>query len=314
MSKNCLVGRLLKVCKLGTLALALIAPEAAHAIAAHRNYSYEKTGATRTTIVAAYGDSIVAGYCGVGCTQNSYAQFYTHLNKDSTATALNSNINGWIRAVSGHMADQVVAEMKKDVANLERADVVTLEACGNDYLTARSAFQNRRSKDYCNKARLDSAVADCKDGISQLVDTMASKSKKGALLRIMNIYYPGMLKDAETSCKGTSNADHFLRAIVEGNWFTCDYAYRKGIACVDAFADFNTADSNRSKIAWRAGESLEDYSFRLTVMNRDFITDPTKKKTSDGKVIRLLLDDNTHPNQTGHARIGWLHHYAGYRH
>ncbi len=287
-------------------------PDSAHALAGHRNYAYDRPGAAKTLTATFFGDSIVAGYCGLNCIQNSYAHFYTHLNSASASSAGNASIQGLIRGVSGNMSDQVLADMKQSDAELEASDIVTLEACGNDYLSARSAYKDTFGRDRCNGARLEAAVSDCKRSVSQMIDYMVSRSRPGTLIRVMNIYYPGLLKDAQGSCSGVNHADRFLQVIVEGNWYTCDYAWRKGVACIDSFADFNASDSNRSKIAWKAGESLKDYAFRLTVLNRDVITDPTKKASAGGKLTNLLINDNTHPNQVGHARLGALHHLAGY--
>lgn len=312
------------VLTLCVIASGLFISKNAHAFAAKRDSHYTQPGAKKTWVVTSLGDSIAAGFCGVGCLgMESYVHYFAYHNEGSVAKTLNVNIESRGRAISGYTSGEILkfmdytsngnGESAVDPSqvnvpqDLRDADVITMDACGNDYLPARREFIKT-----CNVAPLRKAVQTCKTNIEKIYAKAQSLAKPTALLRVMNIYYPGMNKDKEGQCNGRSYYDTFLDHAIEGNYHICEIARRRGIPCADAFSVMNTADENREKIAWIPGESLESYKERVTVTYKDLLTDPTEKKRLDGSVVSLMQEDNIHPTDEGHSRIAYAHQELGY--
>lgn len=279
----------------------------AYSMAAHRNYDFQQTQPlARQWIVTHYGDSIAAGYCGIGCTLDSYAQYFAFKNESSVARSQGVNIIGRIRATTGHKAEDISREIDENSLDARLSDIITVEACGNDYLPSRQEF-----KTSCDPRTIEKALDSCKSNITDIINKLVLYAHPGARIRMMNMYYPGLLKDEKQKCHGKMLIDYFLPILVEGNWYTCNYAHQYHIACVDAFALMNSADEDQAKIAWIPGETLESYQTRLLVTYRHLLSDPSQKKTSNG-VISLIQSDDIHPNSIGHQKLGLLHHLAGY--
>lgn len=296
--------------------------ESAHAFAANRDTHYSQPGAKRTWIVTSLGDSIAAGYCGVGCLgMDSYVHYFAYRNDGSIAKALNVNVESRGRAVSGFTSGEILDWMDhvpsspipgQDASGLDlpqdlrEADVITIDACGNDYLPARRKF-----RETCEEGEVRKSIQTCRTHLDRIFRKAKSLAKENALIRVMNLYYPGVDRDREGRCGERSHFDAFLEFLVEGNYYTCEIARRHGIPCADAFSVMNAPDEDRERIAWIPGESLEEYKQRLTVTYKHLLSDPTQKRTPAG-VVNLMQDDNVHPTAEGHARIGYAHQALGW--
>lgn len=282
----------------------------AWAMGAGRDY-YVNNGSSNEWTVVSYGDSIPQGFCGIGCSMPSYVEYFTHLNPVNLGKSQGININGAIKAVAGMEAYQIWEQIQMSAELAEEADLILVDACGNNFLPARKTFRGT-----CEGQVLHRALKNCKDGMESILRALHQLGKsKGSRIRVMNLYYPGVNDDRADQCDdGVQNFDAFLSVLAESNWHTCDSARQMGIPCADAFAAFNAADidstgegiSDREKLSWIPGESLSDYRHRITSTYRDLITDPRQKKTKTG-TINLMQSDNTHPNKKGHSLIGQVH-------
>lgn len=289
------------------LLLNFLAPSHAIALAAHRNYEFAQPNPlTKQWIVTHFGDSIAAGYCGIGCVLDSYVQYYAYKNPIGIAQSQGVHVIGRIFATTGDTSEQVVREINEKNFDIRLADVITVEACGNDYLPSRRQFRKT-----CNLKVIESALETCKINMREIINMLVFYARPGARIRVMNIYYPGLNKDLQKGCGGKKFFDSFLPILVEGNWYTCDYALKNNVICLDAFALMNASDEDQQKIVWIPGESLESYQTRLLITYKNLLTDPSQKKTSQG-IISLMQSDDIHPNKIGHQRLGLLHHLAGY--
>jgi lysophospholipase L1-like esterase len=298
--------RLLPVALFINLSFALVASQSllaprAHAFAAHQNYNSHRPGTHGTWVVTSFGDSIAAGFCGFMCTMDAYPQYYSHLNPENISTRENVDIDGRVRAVSGYTSQQILDWIDLYRSDVQQSDVLTVEACGNDFLPARRSFQDR-----CDEKPLLTALETCKENLASIYDRLLHESKPGVRIRTMNLYYPAMNADRSKGCGGRTTFDAFLHYVAEGNYYACELARQRGIPCVDSFAEMNVADADRDKVAWIPGESLEDYRTRVTVLYKHLLTDPADKVTAQGRVS-YIQSDNTHPSREAHSRLGALH-------
>jgi len=130
------------------LLLAATNPDTAKAGAGDFSYS---TGSGTQQSWSGFGDSIMAGYCGLFCSIKSYASYYA----DAAAAE-----NGWAvdlqaRPQSGETTIQIYDEMNNHISELRSADLVIWSAGGNDFLDARSSY-----KSTCDQSALSQAMID----------------------------------------------------------------------------------------------------------------------------------------------------------
>jgi lysophospholipase L1-like esterase len=288
-----------------------VASGRADAAAGYQSKTLNPSDGTSTTtrVQTAFGNSIAAGYCGIFCRNDSYAVRYGQ----RVANARDARVDYRGRAVSGEKMGQIAGRIESELTDLRAADYITLEGCGNDYLDARSSYRNQSN--CTNESVIANALATCKTQIVRALDTIAANKKPGAVVQVMAIYYPGVNADKSRTCNGMSHFDIFLDYLSEGNWFTCNEAWKRGFKCTDAMAAFNAADVDTSldpdatpDIAQlRMSESTDRDNFAgyysRVQDNKAVITDANTKRLSATSTADYLVSDDTHPTNAGHQRI-----------
>jgi lysophospholipase L1-like esterase len=272
------------------------------------SWTINRTGATSTYRVVAYGDSIFAGYNGGLWSVARRASPYT--SGEYLGSKWNANIEVVRRTKSGAKADdiynnKIVAERSYMQATSTR--VVTFEMCGNDYLQARSAFKDQTGT--CNYAPLDTALAACTtytERAMQAINTYATTAKAKI---VMNIYYPGFNADnVLTACTDASTGtkvnrrDKFLPILAKSNWRTCNFAAQYGFKCADAFAESMASDYDSNgdgqidadAIRWQAGETEAAYVARIVSL-KSTLRDANTHYVSSSTSYDYIQSDDTHP-------------------
>jgi lysophospholipase L1-like esterase len=307
-----------------SLAMALAASLAVGGTAAastlnqNTSWTVNRTGATSTYRVVAYGDSIFAGYNG--SIFNVARRAAPVVEGEYLAKDFNSNIEIVRRTKSGAKADdiynnKIIAE--RSYMQSANTRVVMFEMCGNDYLQARSAFTDQTGT--CSYAGLDTALANCTtymERAMQAINTYATTAKAKI---IMNIYYPGYAADnVLTNCTDSATGarvnkqSKFLPYLAKSNWRACNLAARYGFQCADSFADYMGADYDSNgdgvvdsdALRYRAGETEADYVTRITTTLRSTIRDSNTHFVSSSTSYDYIQSDNTHPTYYGSTMSG----------
>ena len=260
------------------------------------------SGNTSTENWRGYGDSIMAGFCGIGCQQDSYYVYYA----EQAAIDLNADINYDSDAVSGYTTSQIRGTM--GTSELANADAIVWSAGGNDFLDARSDYRNN-----CNLTQLENAIGiDRSTGLpispatgwvaqwNALVDRVETYGNPNARVRTMNIYYPAVNVDQGEFCGSTSDFDQFLPLLLAAGDYICETAWDRGWDCADSIEALNcdngtVADCPTTYMDWLAlGGNAFSGNFE------------------DPLAVGKLISDNTHPTATGHFEIGQAHADLGY--
>lgn len=303
---------------LAGLALIALSPTDAHAAAGSQSKTLQPSDGSSSSsrISVAFGDSIVAGYCGLFCRLDSYGIYYGR----DIANAKDATVAYRGRAQSGEVMSQIVSKIQNNLSDLRAADYVTIEGCGNDFLNARSSYRNQ--SDCGNENVLANALDTCQAQTIRALDLIAANKKPSAKVVVMNLYYPGMNNDKGRSCNGGSHFDVFIDYLVESNWSTCNEAWARGFSCVDGLAAFNAADVDTALDAdsavdieqVRINRATDEDNFPAyydrVLANRAVLTDANAKRTTTGTADYLQSDD-THPTAAGHQRLGRDHTAQG---
>lgn len=273
------------------------------------SWTLNRTGATSTYRVVAYGDSIFAGYNGSLSAVGRRSA--PNVEAEYLAKDFNSNIEIFRRTKSGARADdiynnKIVAE--RSYMQTSNTRVVMFEMCGNDYLQARSAFTDQTGT--CSYAGLDTALANCTtytERAMQAINTYATAAKAKI---VMNIYYPGfdadnVLTNCTDSTTGTkiNKRGKFLPYLAKSNWRTCNLAEKYGFKCADAFAEYMGADydSNgdgqidRDALRYQTGETEAAYVTRITSTLASTLRDANTHFANSTTSYDYIQSDNTHP-------------------
>jgi lysophospholipase L1-like esterase len=281
---------------------------AASTINQNTSWTINRSGATSTYRVVAYGDSIFAGYNGSLFSVARRASPY--VSGEYLGNQWNANIEVVRRTKSGAKADdiynnKIIAE--KSYMQATNTRVVVFEMCGNDYLQARSAFKDQTGT--CSYSGLDTALANCTTYMEKGMQAINQYATTAKVKVIMNIYYPGFNADnVQTSCTDASTGapvnrrDKFLPYLAKSNWRACNLAATYGFKCADSFAETmgNDYDSNgdglidSDGLRWKAGETEAAYVARIVSLKgtmRDSNTHFVNTTTS----YDYLQSDDTHP-------------------
>jgi len=277
------------------------------------SWTINRTGATSTYRVVAYGDSIFAGYNGGLWSVAKRAA--PLVEGEYLAKDFNANIEVVRRTKSGAKADdiynnKIIAE--RSYMQSANTRVVTFEMCGNDYLQARSAFTDQTGT--CSYAGLDTALANCTtytERAMQAINTYATAAKAKI---VMNIYYPGFDADnVLTNCTDAATGTRinkrakFLPYLAKSNWRTCNLAAQYGFQCADSFAEYMAADYDtngdgqidRDALRYRAGETEAAYVTRVTSTLVGTLRDANTHFVSSAASYDYIQSDNTHPTFYG---------------
>lgn len=258
------------------------------------------SGNTSTESWRGYGDSIMAGFCGIGCQMDSYYVYYA----EQAALDLNADIAYDSDAVSGHTTSQIRGQM--GTSELANADAIVWSAGGNDFLSARSTYRGN-----CNLTQLEDAMGiDRSTGLpispatgwvaqwNSLVDRVETYADPAARVRTMNIYYPDVNTDQGAFCGSASDFDVFLPMLLAAGDYMCETAWDRGWDCANTIEAMNCdglTDCPTTYLEWLAlgGESFSG-------------------NFEDPRDAGKLQSDDTHPNSTGHRDIAQAHADLGY--
>lgn len=260
------------------------------------------SGNTSTEDWQAYGDSIIAGYCGIACQTDSYLVYYAEL----AGPELNADINYDSDGVSGNTTSQIEDQMS--TSELSSADAVIWSAGGNDFLDARSDYRSN-----CNLTQLEDALGiDRSTGLPQvphtgwvadwdsLLDRVSNNVSSTARVTTMNVYYPGVSVDQGNFCGSDSHFDTFLPLLLAAGDYMCTTAEAEGYGCADAIDAMNCDFGGVTDCPSTYAEWVS--------LGGDAFTGNFGDALSLGK----LQSDNTHPNATGHQDIADAHDALGY--
>lgn len=268
---------------------------------------------TTTRVVTAFGDSIVAGYCGIFCRTDSYGVYYGR----AVANARDARVSYRGRAQSGEVMSQIVSRINSNLTDLRAADYITIEGCGNDFLDARSSY--RGQSDCTNETVLATALDRCRTNYRTALNTIAANRKAGSQVLVMSLYYPGMNSDKGRTCGSNRHFDVFLDYIVEANWTMCNEAWARGFKCVDGLAAFNAADVDTTLDAdttpdisqVRIDQATDQNNFAAyynrVLASKAVLTDANTKRTGTSTTADYLQSDDVHPTSAGHQRLSAEH-------
>lgn len=287
----------------GALAIAcgiLFSVSDARAGAGHFTYS---TGSGTPQTWAAYGDSIIAGYCGIFCSLKSYASYYA----DSAAMQ-----NGWAVDLdgfphSGETTIQIYDEMANTHnAQLRAADLVIWSAGGNDFLDARSAYASS-----CDLAALDQALDDWKADWDLIISLVSSESDPGARIRTMDIYYPDPDRDRNNFCGSLSDFEAFYPRLLAAGDYICNTAASAGFLCADSLTAMNCDEIDASHAIDPNCFDPSGSNFRDPLDVIKYVDGvPTSWPSANNS--GMIQSDRTHPGAAGQQYIAAAHHQLGY--
>lgn len=276
-------------------------------------------GARRVYQYVAFGDSIPAGLDSDHPTERvrSYAE---GLAITISRRANNTPVRFYQYAYSGRGSAEILSAMRTSMHVISDAQFITWDAGGNDMFAARQAFVDGGSAVRCRVSRLEQALVTLRanwTAIKELIRVGESthRSRRDAVIRAMNLYYPDVAQDRdpatactdpETNIHYASVFDVYLPFFARANWHFCNAMYEDRDArlrCADAFAAFNAPAASRAELSYRIGESEEHYVARV-IAARDAIIDARENYR---RAVLLLQDDQTHPTEDGHELLEALH-------
>ncbi len=294
---------------------------AASTLTQNSSWTVDRSGTSTKYRVAAYGDSIYAGYNGSLFSAATWAA--PAVQGDYASNYWGTDVEIVRRCKSGAVAsdiynNKIVAE--KSYMQSSNTRIVTFEMCGNDGLQARSSFNGQSGT--CDYTPLNNALANCTTYVQQAMQFINANAASGTKLKIvMNLYYPGYngdnhaagCTDATTGQKPNLQTT-FLPYLARMNWRMCNFANTYGFKCADAFANFMGADYDSNGdglvdtdgLAYVQGESENAYVTRLTTTRRSTIRDASAKLVSSTTAYNYLQSDNTHPTYDGGTQTSGL--------
>jgi hypothetical protein len=267
----------------------------------HFNYS---TGTGEPREWVAFGDSIIAGYCGIFCpATKSYASYFADGAAAENSWAI--DLAGFPH--SGETTIQIYDEMlNTHNAQLQAADAIVWSAGGNDFLDAREDYGSS-----CDVAALDQAMSDFRDDWDLIIALVSSDAASGALIRTMDIYYPDPDVDRTLFCGPVSDFEVFFPRLLAAGDYMCDTAMAAGFECASSMIAMNCDEID-------ADHTIDPDCFDIS---GDNIRDPSSVIKYVGGVLTswstatlsgMIQSDRTHPGVVGQQYIGEAHHDLGY--
>lgn len=268
--------------------------------AGHFDYS---VGSGAPQAWAGYGDSILAGYCGLFCSTKSYASYYA----DSAAAE-----NGWAVDLeafphSGETTIQIYDEMANTHnAQLLAADLVIWSAGGNDFLGARDAYALS-----CDVSALDQDLLAFQDDWDLIISLVSSEADPGARIRTMDVYYPNPDQDRQNFCGSDSDFSVFYPRLLDAGNYMCNTAVAAGFLCASSLVAMNCdeIDANHTIDPNCFDPSGNNFRDPLDVIKYVGGVPTTWPNANNSGMIQ---SDRTHPGAAGHQYIAAAHHDLGY--
>ena len=277
------------------------------------SWTINRSGATTTYRVVAYGDSIYAGYNG--SLFSVAKRSGPHVEGEYLTKDFNSNVEIVRRTKSGAVASDIYNNKiisERSYMQTSNTRVVTFEMCGNDYLQARSAFTNQTGT--CDYSGLDTALANCTTYTEKAMQAINQYATTAKSKIVMNLYYPGYAADnVQTSCTDATTGtpvnkqSKFIPYLAHSNWRTCNLAEKYGFQCADAFAQMMGADYDSNgdglvdsdALRYRSGETEADYVTRITSTLRSTLRDANGHLVNSSTSYDYIQSDDTHPTYYG---------------
>ncbi|HLY38675.1 MAG TPA: SGNH/GDSL hydrolase family protein [Candidatus Binatia bacterium] len=286
----------------------------ANTVTQNVSWTIDRAGTSTKYRIAAYGDSIYAGYHGSIWDVAIWSA--PTVDGEYASTLWQADIETIRRCKSGAVAsdiynNKIVAE--KSYMQSSNTRVVTFEMCGNDGLQARSNFAGQSGT--CNYGPLNTALSNCTTYLQSAMQFINANANAGTKLKVVsNLYYPGYNADNHLSgcTDGTTGQKvnlqtTFFPYLARMNWRACNFANTYGFKCADSFAQHMAADYDTNgngvvdtdDIKYIQGESENAYVTRITSTYRSLIRDATGKLVSPSTSYDYLQSDNTHPTYDG---------------
>jgi lysophospholipase L1-like esterase len=295
-------------------ALAVALPAAANTVTQNVSWTVDRSGTSTKYRVAAYGDSIYAGWEGDIWDVAIWSG--ANVTGDYASNYWGTDVEIIRRCKSGAIASDIYNnKIVNEAWAMQASDtrVVTFEMCGNDFLQARSSFEGQTGT--CDYTPLNNALANCTTYQQKAMQYINANAYSGTKAKVaMTIYYPGYNADNKTGkCKDATTGQYvnyqnvFLPYLAHSNWRLCNFANTYGFKCADVFANFMGADYDTNgdglvdyvELQYQQGESESSYVNRITTTQRSLLRDAEYKLVSPGTSIDYLQSDNTHPTYAG---------------
>ncbi|MBW2495347.1 MAG: SGNH/GDSL hydrolase family protein [Deltaproteobacteria bacterium] len=288
------------VAALACLFLALGSGSEARAAAG--DFTYD-TGSGTSQDWAAFGDSIMAGYCGVFCSIKSYGSYYA----DYAAAENSWQVSLDSFAQSGETTIQIYDEMANGhLSSLQNADLVIWSAGGNNFLDARDAYAAS-----CDVAALDQALAAFKDDWNLILDLVAAEAAPGARIRTMDVYYPNPDQDRQNFCGSVSDFEVFYPRLVDAGNYICNTAYAAGFLCASSLVAMNCDELDANHTIYPTCFDPSGDNFRDPLAVTKYVNGtPTQWPSANNS--GMIQSDRTHPGAAGMRYIAEVHHELGY--
>jgi hypothetical protein len=280
------------------VASSLLGASTAHAAAGDFTYS---TGTGTPQDWSGFGDSIMAGYCGIFCSLKSYASYYA----DSAAAENGWEVNLEARPQSGETTIQIYEEMAVDhIGELRAADLVIWSAGGNDFLAARDDYAAS-----CDLNQLDQAMVDWRADWDLIISLVSAEAAADAMIRTMNIYYPDPDRDRANFCGSDSDFSIFFPMLIEAGNYMCNTAAFAGFLCADSIAAMNCDEVDADHtIDPNCLDPSGDYFHDPLDVIKYVDGVPTQWPSANNS--GMIQSDRTHPG--GQQYIADAHHALGY--
>ena len=278
------------------------------------SWTIDRAGTTTKYRIAAYGDSIYAGYNG--STTSAAKNAATTVDAEYLSALWNADIENVRRCKSGAVASDIYNNKivnERSYMQSTNTRIVTFEMCGNDGLQARSSFKGQTGT--CNYGVMDTALNNCKTYTQNAMNYINANAYVGTKAKIIaNLYYPGYAADnVLSSCNDPVTGqkvnlrDKFLPYIAKMNYWMCEYARQKGFACADSFAEYMGADYDSNgdgqvdsaALAYVAGETEAAYVAKITGALKPTLRDANTHFVSSTTSYDYIQSDNTHPTYQG---------------
>lgn len=285
---------------LAALAVGLALPQTARAGAGDFTYS-AGTGTPQSW--SGFGDSIMAGYCGLFCSIKSYASYYA----DYAAAENDWAVDLQGRPQSGETTIQIYEEMAVNhIDELRSADLVLWSAGGNDFLNARDDYAAS-----CDVGQLDQAMNNWRADWDLIISLVSAEAKPDAIVRTMNIYYPDPDRDRSNFCGSVSDFEVFYPRLLDAGDYMCTTAAMAGFLCADSISAMNCdeIDANHTidpNCLDPSGSNFRDPLAVIKYVNGVATSWPSTSNSG------MIQSDRTHPGAQGHQYIAAAHHALGY--
>lgn len=297
-------------------------------------------GAGPVKTLRGFGNSIGAGYAGANPFPRQRDSYFIYYGQEAAAD------RGWQIDYFGvfdsgeHTGPlqggdlgigsngSIYFHMTDNPSYVSNADIVTVEAGGNDFLYARDQFVGN-----CNLGTLDARIDRWRQDWDLVVNYLAQNRNPQGITRGMSIYYPDPNNDGRDGtgpqCDGQFVYDILLPRLLSAGDYTCSTLEANGFRCADGFAVMNCDEDPNGNPDFacpnkRVLQALADSGtcprvappqnsvYQYPVMdpnciaaNIDFSAFQDPSSVNKGGVNRdFILSDDTHPSDAGHRALG----------